>query len=225
MATITLNWNSVNWLGIGDVVSLAAARTSPVADFSNFITGGDVNQTSEVKYYPNRDKYDLHRIFADFDISSIPIGSTITGITLQIYVGLINSSGRFHVIPGGALSGNITDFSLFDYASPKQYADFYPINRRDLLTIILSDEQVAFPIPGSNYFTLGFVSSADYDDQPGDIDRFNMETLLGVTSFPRVTITYDPPLNFTNDFIGISNANISKVSGTDLTSIQKINGV
>lgn len=215
----------MNWLGIQDSPSLNVARISALADFSNFITGGDVNQTSEVKYYPYRDKYDLHRIFANFDISSIPIGSTITGITLQIFVGTINGSGRFYVVPAvDSMKGDIRDFSLFDYTSPTTYAAFFALSE-GALTIILSDSEVAFPIPGSNYFTLGFVCAADYENQSGAIDRFNMETFRGGIGFPRVTITYDPPLNFTNDFIGISNANISKVSGTDLTSIQKINGV
>ena len=224
MPTVTIERNSVNWLRINNSLDFETSRLSEFAQLSTYINDA-TSETFEVKYIrPELRFYTIHRVFADFDLTSIPNGSVITDIKVYIFVKNTNID-RFYVVPGGEslLAGNTSDFSRYVINNLTSYGNFYP-NVADKITISLNENEILFPLGGVDYFSLGFIQIGDFSDDINLTSEFSFLTENNGTSYPYLEITYTEPSGFSHNVLGVSNATINSIVGVNKTTISTVIG-
>lgn len=232
MATTTVTADREVVALSGTQTTWTAARDATAANsFTEYSSATD-NAGAIVEVYTSGrggGAYVVQRTFLVFDVSGV--GGTITAIDLKIY-GVTANTVDVMVAKSTAFGGDSSsafvegDFDNWSPDSPTAYMASSPawsINTYNTLTLNATAVSDANTNGYLNVVVLG--NDYDYvDNEPlSDISREGGARFKN-GSFPiELAITYTAA-GYTNDVIGIANANIVSVNGIAIANISNING-
>ena len=167
------------------------------------------------------------RLYLSFDLSEIPVGATIDTITISlkrldtiraVYSPIITYAGN------QSLDGDTNEYPL--------YIDNLNLDGDSLATIDIEDNAIYYTstnftkylISPGDILTLGIIDNYDFSNS---INSYSDVYLIDLTTNrPILTVTYTGGIvNYPNNVMGVSSANISSVRGVLSANISKINGI
>jgi hypothetical protein len=188
-------------------------------------TSDSVDDLSDVLTISLQPTYTHIRAFLEFDISGIPIGSTINSITIDINILLEDKDHVFYIVPlTNDLQYSSNDYSSYDITLQINHAIFTPISR-GILTIPLNNY---YPTPGvSTLFSIGILTESDYlggDNTESSFLRISSSEDLDERSRPTLNILYDPPAasGYPHSISGVAPNSISSLSGILTANISSV---
>ena len=165
------------------------------------------------------------RLYLSFDLSEIPVGATIDTITISlkrldtiraVYSPIITYAGN------QSLDGDTNEYPL--------YIDNLNLDGDSLATIDIEDNAIYYTstnftkylISPGDILTLGIIDNYDFSNS---INSYSDVYLIDLTTNrPILTVTYTGGIvNYPNNVMGVSSANISSVRGVLSANISKIN--
>ena len=165
------------------------------------------------------------RLYLSFDLSEIPVGDTIDTITISlkrldtiraVYSPIITYAGN------QSLDGDTNEYPL--------YIDNLNLDGDSLATIDIEDNAIYYTstnftkylISPGDILTLGIIDNYDFSNS---INSYSDVYLIDLTTNrPILTVTYTGGIvNYPNNVMGVSSANISSVRGVLSANISKIN--
>ena len=165
------------------------------------------------------------RLYLSFDLSEIPVGATIDTITISlkrldtiraVYSPIITYAGN------QSLDGDTNEYPL--------YIDNLNLDGDSLATIDIEDNAnyytstnfTKYLISPGDILTLGIIDNYDFSNS---INSYSDVYLIDLTTNrPILTVTYTGGIvNYPNNVMGVSSANISSVRGVLSANISKIN--
>ena len=169
--------------------------------------------------------FNFYRLYLSFDLSEIPVGATIDTITISlkrldtiraVYSPIIAYAGN------KSLDGDTNEYPL--------YIDNLNLDGDSLATIDIEDNAnyytstnfTKYLISPGDILTLGIIDNYDFSNS---INSYSDVYLIDLTTNrPILTVTYTGGIvNYPNNVMGVSSANISSVRGVLSANISKIN--
>ena len=169
--------------------------------------------------------FNFYRLYLSFDLSEIPVGATIDTITISlkrldtiraVYSPIITYAGN------QSLDGDTNEYPL--------YIDNLNLDGDSLATIDIEDNAIYYTstnftkylISPGDILTLGIIDNYDFSNS---INSYSDVYLIDLTTNrPILTVTYTGGIvNYPNNVMGVSSANISSVRGVLSANISKIN--
>lgn len=170
------------------------------------------------------------RIYLSFDLSVIPVGATIESISIYLkrVDGIRNTYSPIITYGGDKLDGILSDYSL--------YLNNINVDGESLATITIDDNAgyygssefnvKGYSISPGDTLVVGIIDELDFNNNTEDYSDAYLIDINSRDSRPYLRVSYTGGIvNYPNNVIGVSSANIGSVRGVLSENISKINVV